>query len=207
MATARYTNRHSRVVAWLKILLPLASLSLLASMFMLSRDVDPTQTIPFVELSVEDVAREERVGAPNYAGVTDDGAAVSIMAGAARPIIGSGGTRISVQNIDARIDRGPDGGVTVLRAGKGLIDTQAQTFRITEDVLLETGDGLVLRTESLRTRLDRTDIETSGAITGTLRGSSLAAGRMRLTSDDTGGRALFTGGVKLIYLPRAGSAR
>ena len=198
---ARYDNRHSRIVAWLKILLPLASLALLASMFMLSREVDPRQTIPFVELSVEDVAREERVGAPNYAGVTADGAAVSINAGAARPIIGSGGTRISVQGIDARIERGTDGANTTLRAEKGLIDTDAQTLRLTGDVRVDSDSGFSLRTDSLRSRLDRTDVESSGAVTGTLNGSTLTAGRMRLTGGQGGDRALFTGGVKLIYHP------
>lgn len=198
---ARYDNRHSRRVAWLKVLLPLASLGILTSMFLLSRDLDPSQTIPFVELSVEDLAREERIGGPNYAGVTEDGAAISVRAEAARPIIGSGGTRISVQGIDARLDRPETGTATALRAQKGLIDTDAQTLRLTGAVGIDTADGLALRTDSLRARLDRTEVETSGPVTGTLRGSRLEAGRMVLTGDAAGLRALFTGGVKLVYLP------
>ena len=199
---AGYDNRHSRMVAFLKIVLPLASLGLLTSMFLLSREVDPRQTIPFVELSVEDVAREERVGSPNYAGVTDDGAALSVIAQAARPIIGSGGRRISVQGIDARLVRDA-GGTTSLRAQKGLIDTEAQTLRLTGSVIVATDDGLRLRTDSLRTRLDRTDVESSGEVTGIWGNSTLEAGRMRLTGEDGRMRALFTGGVKLVY--RAGN--
>lgn len=199
---AGYDNRHSQMVAWLKIVLPLASLGLLTSMFLLSRDVDPSQTIPFVELSVEDVAREERVGSPNYAGVTDDGAALSVIAEAARPIIGSGGTRISVQGIDARLERAETAGITSLRAQKGLIDTDAQTLRLTGTVIIATDGGLRLSTETLRARLDRTDVESSGSVRGTWGNSTLEAGRMRLTGEDGRMRALFTGGVKLVYRPR-----
>ena len=197
----RYDNRHSRVVAGLKIALPLAALALLSSMFLLSRDVDPRQTIPFVELSVEDLAREERVGAPNYAGVTEDGAALYVTARAARPVQGSGGTRVIADGVHATL-RSAQGTGTALIADNGLIDTEAQVLRLSGSVVITTSDGLSLRTSALSSRLDRTEIDTADRVTGLLNDAELQAGRMRLTAPDGAIRALFTGGVKLVYRPR-----
>lgn len=194
-------NRYSRLVAWLKILLPLASLAILSSVFLFSRDIDPRQAVPFIELSVEDLAREQRVGAPNYAGVTDDGAAIYVQADTARPLVGSGGTRIETDGLNAMLER-PDGAATRLQASSGLLDTRRRFARMSGGVQLDTSDGLHFSTDALIARLDRTDIRSLGAIEGEMRGSQLEAGRMQITvPEGSDGRALFTGGVKLLYQP------
>jgi lipopolysaccharide export system protein LptC len=197
----RYDNRHSRIVAWLKILLPLAALALLSSMFLLSRNTDPSQTIPFFELSVEDVAREERVGAPNYAGVTEDGAAIYITARAARPVAASGGAQVVADGVHATL-YSTSGTGTALIAESGLIDTEAQMLRLSGGVVITTSEGLSLRTEVLNSRLDRTEIESGNGVTGHLHDGDLSAGKMLLIGEDGKSRALFTGGVKLIYRPQ-----
>jgi lipopolysaccharide export system protein LptC len=56
---------YSRLVAWLKIILPLIALGILATLFLVSRTIDPSQTIPYADVDVQDLARNQRVGAPS----------------------------------------------------------------------------------------------------------------------------------------------
>ena len=46
-------NLHSRVVAWMKIILPRAALGLLSTLFLISRTVDPTQQPPISQIDLE----------------------------------------------------------------------------------------------------------------------------------------------------------
>ena len=62
---------HSRMVAWLKVILPMAALALLSTLFLFSRNIDPTTTIPFTTIPLEERARDERVSRPEFAGATE----------------------------------------------------------------------------------------------------------------------------------------
>ena len=46
-------DRYSRMVAIFKVLLPLAALAILSTLFLLSRTIDPTTTIPFADQDFE----------------------------------------------------------------------------------------------------------------------------------------------------------
>lgn len=198
----RFDNRYSLIVAWLKILLPLASLAILSSIFLLSRQIDPSQTIPFVELAVEDLAREERLGAPNYAGVTDDGASLFFTARAARPLPGSAGTRFDADGVHATLQRA-DGSATAVVSDRGLIDTDRQVARLTGGAAVTTSGGIRLNSDTLIARMDRTDIRSEGPVDGWLFDARLEGGLMEITANAQGSvQALFTKGVKLVYLPR-----
>ena len=81
----RHDNLHSTVVAWLKVALPLLVLAILSTLFLVSRTIDPSDAIPFAEVDIQDRVREPRLTNPTWAGVTDDGAALTIAASEARP--------------------------------------------------------------------------------------------------------------------------
>jgi hypothetical protein len=70
-------NLHSALVAWLKILLPLAALAVLSTLFMVSRSVDPADAIPYAQVDIEDRLRDPRLTDAIFAGMTQDGTAVS----------------------------------------------------------------------------------------------------------------------------------
>ena len=53
---------HSRLVGWLKVVLPLAALAILSTLFLLADLIDPTAAIPYAEVDVEDLARDPRWG-------------------------------------------------------------------------------------------------------------------------------------------------
>ncbi|MEO0504251.1 MAG: hypothetical protein AAFZ14_13070, partial [Pseudomonadota bacterium] len=66
-------DRYSRFVAWLKVLLPLAALALLSTLFLLSRNTDPIAAVPFADDELLDRVRDEQITGPFFSGTTTDG--------------------------------------------------------------------------------------------------------------------------------------
>ena len=83
-----HDNFHSALVGWLKIVLPLTALGLLSTLFLVSRTIDPSDAIPFATVDIEDRIRQPRLTLPTWAGVTDDGSAMTVTATEARPLPG-----------------------------------------------------------------------------------------------------------------------
>ena len=71
-------DSHSRLVGWLKVALPLTALALLSTLFLVARKIDPEAALPYAEVDVAERIREPRMTAPTYAGVTEDGATLTI---------------------------------------------------------------------------------------------------------------------------------
>ncbi|MBL9052753.1 MAG: hypothetical protein JNN02_03385, partial [Tabrizicola sp.] len=46
------TDAHTRVVTWLKVLLPLAALAILSTLFLLADQINPDDALPFAEVDV-----------------------------------------------------------------------------------------------------------------------------------------------------------
>lgn len=199
-----FDNGYSRFVAWVKIILPLVAIGMLSSIFLLSRSVDPTQSIPFVELSVDELAREQRISAPNYAGVTSDGAAISLSATTARPSIDNR-SLLTATDVRATLE-GADGSLTRLSSREGLIDTSTSLAVLDGGVIVTTSTGYRITTEKLTTRLDRTDLMSDGVIKAQGPAGTFTAGQMLLTQSKTDGSGnavlVFKNGVNLVYTPR-----
>jgi len=193
-------DRHSRLVAWLKIALPMLALAILSTLFLVSHRIDPAQTIPYAEVDVEGLAREQRVGSPSYAGMTADGATVSFMADSARPALDGG--RMTAVKPRARIDL-PTGRSITVAAAEGYLDRKDNQAGLSGGTVVTTSDGYRVKTDSATAWLDRTRLETAGAVQGRGPMGELTAGRMVLSQDDGGSYLLrFEGGVKLIYRPQ-----
>jgi lipopolysaccharide export system protein LptC len=67
-------NRYSRLVGGLKVVLPIAALGLLSTLFLLSDPPDPDRALPYAEVDVAQLARELRLTQPRLAGVLPTGA-------------------------------------------------------------------------------------------------------------------------------------
>jgi lipopolysaccharide export system protein LptC len=67
-----FDNTHSRMVAWAKIVLPLFALVLLSVLFLFSGKADLTDALPYAQADIDELAREQRLGAPEFAGLTRD---------------------------------------------------------------------------------------------------------------------------------------
>jgi lipopolysaccharide export system protein LptC len=85
MAGRAALDGWSRLVALLKVLLPLTALAILSTLFLISNRINPDDALPYAEVDVEARLKEPRITAPTYAGTTSDGAALEVTAAEARP--------------------------------------------------------------------------------------------------------------------------
>ena len=195
-------NFHSTMVAWLKVILPLAALGILSTLFLVSRTINPEDAIPFAEVDVADRIREPRLTAPTWAGVMQDGAAMTVTAAEARPKDATGGDA-SATALRAVVDM-PGGERTELVAASGRLDMAARRLIVDGGVTITTSTGYTLRTGALDAALDRTSLTAPGAIEGDGPGGHLTAGSMDMTSAGSTPERyvmVFKNGVRLLYQP------
>jgi lipopolysaccharide export system protein LptC len=194
-------DRYSRMVAFFKVLLPLAALGLLSTVFLLSRNITPTATVPFAEQEIADRLREKQLTAPVYSGTTEDGDEISVIATEASP--GASGAPATAIDLRASILR-PDGVRITLDSITGTVDFVAKRATFAGDVEIETNTGYLLKTALLKTSLDSIDAVSPGPVNGDSPFGQLNAGNMTISSENDDGslHIVFNNGVKLIYNPK-----
>jgi lipopolysaccharide export system protein LptC len=191
---------HSRIVAWAKIILPLAALVILSTLFLFARTIDPEDAIPYAEVDVAERIREPRLTAPTYSGVTKDGAALSFQASEARPATDTSPARAEVMELRLTT---PDGAQADLSAAFGTLNTADGLLTLAGGVTLTTSTGYRVETEAIEARLDRTGLMARSDIRATApMGQITAAGLTLQPVPDTGEYVLnFSGRVRLTYVP------
>ncbi len=198
-----YDNNYSRFVAWTKVILPVVALGLLSTLFLFSRNIDPSQSIPYAEVDIESLAREQRIGAPNFAGVTQDGSAISITAKSARPNP-ENHKKIEATKLIAIIED-PNGGRIDMTAASGVINSAQKYVTLYGGVQIITSTGFTINTAGITALLDKTSVISDGEITARGPLGVLNAGKMVLQAQKGGSGAhllVFKDGVKMIYDPK-----
>ncbi|MCA8869688.1 MAG: hypothetical protein KDA67_13620 [Rhodobacteraceae bacterium] len=197
---------RSRIIAFSKIVLPLASLAILSSLFLLSRSNDVANGIRALDGDLAEIARKERITAPRFAGLTPSGVAIQVAAAEASPRR-TGGPAFDADDLTAHIET-PDGATIDIEALKGSIDSLAMAARLTGGVILSTSYGYVAQTFGFDFALDRLDIQSQGEITATGPLGEIRAGMLHLKLDEDadaesppGYLLVFKDGVKLLYQP------
>jgi lipopolysaccharide export system protein LptC len=180
--------------------LPLLALAILSTLFLFSRKIDPADAIPFAEVDIADRVREPRLTNPTWAGVTDDGAALTITASEARPQqANTAGASAAELVVDLRA---PDGSTARLVAAQGVLDTARNALVADGGVTITTSSGYELRTDALIAALDRTSLVSETAVEGDSPAGHLTAGAMDLHHASDGSYVLLLkNGVKLLYRP------
>ncbi|MFC3088748.1 LPS export ABC transporter periplasmic protein LptC [Tabrizicola soli] len=194
-------DKHTRVVGWLKVALPLAALAILSTLFLVADRIDPEDALPYAEVDVEELAREPRMTAPSYAGTTSDGAALTLTAEEARPEATD--TPAEARGLRLDLDT-PDGARTELHAATAVMDDAAKQVVLSGGVKVTTSSGYVLDTPEIAAQLDRSGLESRGEVRAKGPAGDIVAGGMTLSQDNvTPGAYLlvFTQGVRLVYLP------
>jgi lipopolysaccharide export system protein LptC len=198
---AHYDNFHSRFVARAKIFLPLAGLSLLATIFLFARSSDDTSSLPYAQTELDALAKEQRLDGPSFATVTQDGAQLVISSERVRPdasddkVVNS--TRIHGQLMI------PENGTVTLQAQNGVIDGTSGVAELSGNVQFNTTTGYALTTDRIATMLDVSKIESPGAVEGFAPFGQISAGSMEISQDIESERYLlvFKQRVKLVYQP------
>lgn len=194
--------RYSRIVGVLKVVLPLTALVLLSLVFLLARTVDPTRAISTAEIDVEDRARDPRLSGAHYAGVTQDGAALTILAATARSDP-EATLRLEVAGLELHLE-GQDGETMLATATLGTIDRGRGTFDLREGLEIAVSPGYRLSTERLTGMLDNTLVTAPGPVQGAAPAGEITAGNLQLRSESPQGAGyvlVFGGGVRLNYQP------
>ena len=192
---------YSRMVRLLKVLLPLAALALLSTVFLLSRGIDPTATIPFSDQDVSDRIGSQQVTRPFFSGTTSSGEDIVVNASLVRP--GGPDKPAEAENISARIIMA-DGTRIALRANTASVALDADMATLSGDVSMASTSGFTVVTETLNTALRRVAGNTPGTVRGTGPLGEFTARRMEFAAKTDGGpvHMVFKDGVKLIYDPK-----
>ncbi|GAA6158962.1 LPS export ABC transporter periplasmic protein LptC [Ruegeria sp. HU-ET01832] len=194
-------DSHSRMVQFLKVLLPLVAIVMLSTVFLLSRSIETDVKVPFTQRDIEERLADQIVTRPNYRGTTRKGEEVQIEA-----IQATQGTENSVPT--ASEFRGrlglSNGGIITLDSNSGMIRPDKNTATFIGDVVITTTDGIEVTTNLLNTALDEIRGDTPGQVNGTGVIGNFSAGRMTFGAEKKDGpvHIIFTDGVKLIYEPK-----
>ncbi len=195
-------DTHTRLIGWLKIALPLLALGILSTLFLVARTINPDDAIPYADVDIEDRLREPRMTEPTYAGVTDDGAALTLTASEARPEAASNGSG-SAKALTGTLET-PDGVRTDLAAAAARVDGPARQIVLTGGVVVTSTNGWRVESDEMIAAMDATDVQTRAPVTASGPAGTVTAQSMHLTADATrkGSYLLvFNGAVKLIYRP------
>ena len=189
---------YSRVVRVLKIALPLAALAILSILFIVAEQLDPDAAIPYADVDVEQILRDQGITNPNFGGVTDAGDVVTLNAERLKTE-GTGGDAMTAAVMTGALEFASGRRVDIA-APLGRFDSASNTVELTGGVTLDDSSGF--RVETDRLSLDITDATgETGPITANGPPGSLEAGSMSLVRTENGNMLVFRGGVRLLFYP------
>lgn len=193
-------NLHSQLVGWAKIILPLCALALLSTLFLFARSANEPD-IAALALATE-IAREQRVTAPEFSGVTDSGDIIVISAKSAQPDSVRPDT-MQISDISMRLDTS-DGAFVEVTAVQGEVDGRAQTASFLGLARLETSSGYEMETNGLIAELETGLVTSNGLLEIRAPFGDLTAGKVtfQVATPQAGQQMLFTNGVRLLYQPQ-----
>lgn len=195
-------NFHSQLVGWAKIILPLCAIGLLSTLFLFARGTATPDERALAR--IEAIARDQRLTAPEFSGVTDDGATVVVSAKTAQPHSSQPDT-VAIADIALRMNA-PDGVAIDVTAIEGEIDGRAEIARFLGLARVITSNGYELETNGLIADLKSGVVTSDGVLEVRAPFGAIAAGQVRFDfAEGDGQQMLFTGGVKLLYTPQTRS--
>ncbi len=201
-------DSYSRLVSWLKVLLPLMALGILSVVFLIARGVDPAQELRYADVDITELADLQMIRNPRYFGVTSNGAAIRLSAESALPDMARPGSatpeRIRGHEARAEIDI-PDGDRINVLAGGLDLDVSENLATFSGGVRIESSSGFVLLAEAVRLALDAAQMSSDIPMTFSAPIGRIAADsfQMKEKGGDTSDFVLvFRGGVTMLFDPR-----
>ena len=196
----RGSGAYSLFVGWAKVILPLAALALLSTLFLLARAPGEAPALPIS--AVRELARDQGITAPRLAGRTDAGAIVTVTARSARADTGEA-DRVAIDEIVLHLEN-PDGTTLNVAAIRGEVDGSAERARFLGLARVEASGGYEMETNDLEADLATGAIRSTSAVEIRAPFGQLTAGGL-LYEDGAGAAGAtmrFTRGVRLVYQPQ-----
>jgi len=197
-------NTYSRFVSWLKILLPLLALAILSTLFLVSRSINPSQSIPYSDVDPNKLARDQGISSPNFSSITSDGSAITFSAARARPDPNHR-QMVIAQDLVGKIETSSGSTIEII-AQEGLLDNKKQRATLTGNVKVSTPSGYRIQTNHVKANLDATRILAKEQVIAEGPMGNIVAGSMILTKPPNPNEPndyvlVFKDGVKLVYVP------
>ncbi|MEX3017273.1 LPS export ABC transporter periplasmic protein LptC [Gymnodinialimonas hymeniacidonis] len=195
------SDLYSKTVVWVKVTLPLIALALLSSLFLLSGAPDPDAALPYAEVDIEQITREQRVTSPRFAGVVGEDQEIIILAEAMTAESGQI-DRIHAQAIDGRVDLGIEEVMTV-QATLGDFDMAGQFASLRDGVAVQSSRGYQMESDTMLMALDEVRLRAPTPVHITGPGLDLTADAMEMEEVDGAPILRFTGSVRMLYDPES----
>ena len=197
-------DRYSHVIHILKWAFPIVGITLIGSVFLLSKTNKLSELAEVIDGPLAELAVGQRITNPNFSGVTKSGDAFSIMAEWALPN-GAKPTKIELTKPHTTINF-KDGRTMRTTAGLGTLDIRSNAAILSDGVKLRTTDGYTATSTSVKIYFESGNLYSEGPVTTKGLAGSIEAGAMTLTQnldrDHMENAVLvFNKGVKLIYNP------
>jgi lipopolysaccharide export system protein LptC len=196
-------NLHSLAVTGLKIFLPLVALTILSTLFLISTTSNRDGAVPYADVNVADLLREPRLTSPSYAGMTSDGAALTLTAREALPGVAGTDQAGLARDLSGLLET-PDGVTTRLTAGEVRLDNAENQVLLGGGVNLSVSTGYSLAFNAGWVSLDETRILAAGGVAATGPMGTLSAQNVETSpAKNSPGHyvMVFNGGVRLLYQP------
>ncbi len=194
-------NIYSKAVVWVKVTLPLIALGLLSSLFLLAGNPDPDAALPYAEVDIDQITREQRVTEPRFAGVLAEGQELILVADAVTADAGQT-EQIRAQAIEGRMDLSAEAFLTV-EAALGNFDMARQRATLSDGVMVQSSQGYQLDSAELVMALDRVELRAPGAVHITGPGLDLTADSMEMVGPEGETILRFNGTVRMLYEPQS----
>jgi lipopolysaccharide export system protein LptC len=200
-----FDDSYSFFIAWVKTLLPIVALGMLSTIFLFSGKVDVTQSLPYAELNVEDIIREQRITKPYFTGISEGGIEFALSAAYATP----NASQPSILNVSKlRMEfKTPQGNTTEITAGLGEMNTETKNAKISRGVNLASKLNFWITTETLDIDFNDSYASTNGPFKGVFSLGSIESGNMVLKMIAGDQQIIFTNGVRMLYNPKATQSR
>lgn len=204
-SAGRRVRAYSRAVAWMKVLLPLGAVALIAAIFLTARDKgDLTKIFTAEELAT--LGAGLRLDNPRFAGLTEQGEPFAIRADWALP--DSAMPRlIDLERPEGEIEMS-DGRTIAARAATGRMHREDKTLVLEGGVVLDTSDGYHIETGLIEIDLGAKTANAPGPVRGTGPRGQIDAGSFRAAAGEGAagaGQIWFENGVRLVFIPDKGS--
>ncbi len=193
----RSRDIYSTFVVWSKVAMPIAALVLLSTLFLFSGKVDVTESLPYANLNVDEIIKDQRISRPFIDSVTEDGTEVTLTAAFAKPDIANPG-KFETEDLQLRL-RDANNQAVKLTAKTGIVDPAGA--ELSDGVTIVTSDGLTVKTPSLAAQFDQKRFVARDGITTFLNIGALEADSMVIDQSENNTEIVFQGNVRLTYQP------